>query len=156
MGIEIERKFLVDFVSIPKMLNVSEVIKIRQGYILNSPKKVVRIRTSNEVAYITIKGENVGVTRPEYEYEIPIEDANVMLDTMCGDIIEKTRHIVKISNDVWEIDQFHGNNEGLTIAELEVPSEDYVIVKPFWVGDEIVDDPRYFNNNLAKVGYLQW
>ena len=153
MGLEIERKFLVDFNSIE---NINKSIYIKQGYILNSPEKVVRVRLSDEACYLTIKGENSGMSRPEFEYEIPRDEAEYLLDNMCLDIIEKTRHIVCIFGDMWEIDEFHGSNDGLIVAEVEIPSEEYDLSLPKWILEEVTDDARYYNSNLAITPYKEW
>ena len=153
MGVEIERKFLVDFEAIE---NYDEEFYIKQGYILNSPEKVVRVRVTDTKSYITIKGKNIGATRPEFEYEIPYKDATEMLDTMCSSIIEKTRHIFHIFGDIWEIDEFHGENEGLVVAEVEIPSEDYDLRLPNWIKQEVTDEAKYYNNNLVENPFSKW
>ena len=159
MGVEIERKFLIDLDYMKMFVEEKEFdskFNIKQGYILNSKEKVVRIRITDCECYLTIKGQNTGMTRPEYEYEIPREDAENMLNTMCTDILEKTRYIWHGFGDVWEIDEFHGDNEGLIVAELEVPSENYNPTLPKWINEEVTDDPRYYNNNLIKKPYKDW
>lgn len=159
MGIEIERKFLLDeeFVNeFIKHKNYNNVITIKQGYILNSQEKVVRVRLTNDKCYITIKGENSGMVRSEFEYEVPKNDAEYLLDNMCSDVIEKNRYIIHNLNDVWEIDVFGGNNTGLTVAEVEIPSEDYDLSLPSWVKQEVTDDARYYNSSLVTTPYKEW
>jgi len=153
MGIEIERKFLIDF---KKIESYDKKIEIKQGYILNSPEKVVRIRVADTHAFLTIKGKNNGASRPEFEYEIPYDDAIELLKFANDNIIEKTRYILKINNDTWEIDKFHGKNEGLVVAEIEIPSEDYKIELPKWVLKEVTSDAKYYNNNLINCPYSTW
>jgi adenylate cyclase len=155
MGIEIERKFLIDFSAFDKC-DFDDSIEIRQGYIHNSKEKVVRVRVQNDKCYLTIKGKNNGASRPEFEYEIPKEDAEIMLDTMCINIIEKTRHIFSNFGDTWEIDEFHGDNEGLVVAEVEIPSEDYELQIPKWVTKEVTEEVKYYNNNIAINSYKDW
>jgi len=153
MGIEIERKFLIDF---KKIDLYDKKIEIKQGYILNSPEKVVRIRVADKDAFLTIKGKNEGASRPEFEYEIPYDNAIELLKFTDDRIIEKTRYILKINNDIWEIDKFHGKNEGLVVAEIEIPSEDYDIELPEWILKEVTSDTKYYNNNLIIHPYSTW
>jgi len=155
MGKEIERKFLIDFTIFNKD-DFNNKFYIKQGYILNSKEKVVRIRVTGKECFLTIKGQNDGAERPEFEYSIPKEDAKEMLDTMCDDIIEKTRHIFHIFGDIWEIDVFHGENKGLIVAEVEIPTKDYELKLPKWIIKEVTDDPRYYNNNLIKNPFSTW
>jgi len=153
MGVEIERKFLVDFDSITDFNGIEYM---KQGYIYNSKEKVVRVRKTDKVSYITVKGQNIGASRPEFEYEIPHLDADNMLDTLCDNVIEKTRHYFHIFGDIWEIDVFHGDNEGLIVAEVEIPSEDYDLRLPNWVIKEVTDDTKYYNSNLALTPFIKW
>ena len=155
MSLEIERKFLIDW-DVFKTLKADGNYFISQGYILNTPEKVVRIRVTDDKSYITIKGKNVGASRPEFEYLVPKRDAIEMLSTMCENVIEKTRHIYHIFGDVWEIDEFHGDNEGLIVAECEIPTVDYDLKLPNWVTKEVTDDVRYFNSNLSITPYKDW
>ena len=106
---------------------------------------------------LTIKGLTVGTTRAEYEYPIPVDDANQMLDTLCEQpVIDKTRFIVEHNGMTWEIDEFDGANAGLIVAEVELDSEDQTIELPEWIGDEVSHDPRYFNANLIAHPYTEW
>ena len=158
MGVEIERKFLVNEEKLNNIINKADIKGkyIIQGYIFNSKEKVVRVRMVDNNGYITIKGANVGMTRPEYEYEIPVVDADEMLETMCDTYIEKIRYLIKINDDTWEVDVFNGTNTGLIVAELEVPSEDYKFDIPDWIELEVTDDTKYYNNNLLKNPYKEW
>jgi len=154
MGIEIERKFLVKHSKLPIVAN--EEIYIKQGYILNSKEKVVRIRVTNNSAFITIKGQNNGISRQEFEYSIPYNEGIELLENMCNDIIEKTRYICNINDTTWEIDFFHGDNEGLIIAEVELINESETFSRPEWLGEEVSNDVKYYNNNLISNPYKNW
>lgn len=155
MAEEIERKYLVKNKSY-QALAEGEIY--RQGYISRTHGKVVRIRTAGSLAYLTVKAATESaVTRLEYEYLIPITDAQEMLANLCEKpIIEKTRYKIPIGCDIWEVDEFHGENEGLTIAEIEIPSEDYAINLPTWIGEEVTNDPRYINANLIDHPFCKW
>ena len=154
MAKEIERKFLVDKTKLPKLENG---ITIKQGYINTNDESVVRIRYTNEISYLTIKGKRKGITRSEYEYEIPSNDAKEMLEELCHKIyIEKTRYIININNKKWEIDLFYGLNSNLIIAEVELDSEDEEIKIPNWVISEISKDSKYTNKYLYNNPYSKW
>ncbi len=158
MGIEIERKFLLkndDWKAL-----VSETHIIRQGYLQSgleeSQKSSVRIRISNKQANINVKSVQLTMMRQEYEYEIPLHDAEEMLNTLCGNIIEKTRYYVPYARHLWEIDVFEGDNAGLTIAEVEIASLNEQVEIPEWIGKEVSDDERYYNIYLLRHPYAQW
>lgn len=155
MAYEIERKFLVksDFKA-----DVFAQSEIKQGYLSSEPMRVVRIRTADDKAYLTIKSavsENK-VTRYEWEKAIDFDDALDMLAFCEPSIIEKTRYLVKVGKHVFEIDEFHGENEGLIIAEVELSSEDEHFEKPYWLGEEVTDDVRYYNFYISKHPYKSW
>ena len=153
MGQEIERKFRVA----DDGWRTDAGIRFRQGYLCAEKDRTVRVRTEGERAVITVKGATRGVTRSEFEYEIPKEDADEMLDTLCGrPLIEKTRHKVEHGGLTWEIDEFSGDNEGLVIAEVELEDEAQEFARPDWLGEEVSGDPRFFNANLAKEPYARW
>jgi len=159
MGIEIERKFLLKNDSWKPLVTKTCVIK--QGYLQSgletSQKSSVRIRISNQHANINIKSVDLIMKRQEYEYEIPLEDAEQMLHTLCGDvIIEKTRHYVPYASHMWEVDVFAGDNAGLQMAEIELSSEDEIFEKPDWIAEEVTSDKRYYNIHLLKVPYNRW
>ena len=117
----------------------------------------MRVRVAGTQAYLTIKGPTVGITRSEFEYPIPLTEAEAMLDTLCnGPLIEKTRHREEFAGRTWEVDVFHGDNDGLVVAEIELASETEEFVRPPWASREVSDDPRYFNNNLASNPYKNW
>lgn len=154
MAKEIERKFLVigdDWRQLAKGTHY------RQGYLNSAKERTVRIRTIDDKAYLTVKGPTVGVTRQEYEYEIPHADCVQMLENLAEKpIIEKVRYKIPFAGLTWEIDEFFGVNVGLIVAEVELASESQAFEKPAWVGEEISSDPRYFNSNLVKNPYTTW
>ncbi|MDY6792396.1 MAG: CYTH domain-containing protein [Thermodesulfobacteriota bacterium] len=154
MGIEIERKFLVKDDS----WRTSAVgKKYHQGYLNSHKERTVRVRTIDSKGYLTIKGIAKGAVRAEYEYEIPVDDAREMLDGLCEEpLIEKTRYKVEHHGFVWEVDVFHGENQGLIIAELELDSKEQKFEKPEWIGAEVTGDSNYFNSNLIHHPYSQW
>ena len=154
MAKEIERKFLVKG---DGWRRLAEGVHYRQGYLNSAKERTVRIRTVGDKAVITVKGLTVGVTRMEFEYSIPYDDCVAMLDNLAEKpIIEKTRYKIPMGDFVWEIDEFFGVNEGLIVAEIELPSEDTPFEKPDWIGDEVSGDPRYCNSNLVKHPYTTW
>lgn len=154
MAQEIERKFLVAGDS---WRALAEGTRYRQGYLSTVKERTVRVRTIDDKGYLTIKGLTVGATRVEYEYEIPSADANEMLDNLCEQpIIEKLRYRIPLDGLVWEVDEFEGVNRGLIVAEVELASEAQAFTPPDWIGEEIADDPRYFNSNLIAHPYSQW
>jgi CYTH domain-containing protein len=154
MGQEIERKFLVVGDSWRASAQ-GEVM--RQGYIPTQDARTVRIRQVGDRAYLTLKGPAVGLVRPEFEYPIPLDDAQTMLATLCEPpLIEKTRYRLPLGPVVWEIDDFHSQNQGLIIAEVELTSPDQVVDLPDWVGTEVTHDLRYQNANLARHPFTAW
>jgi len=143
--IEIERKFLV----INDKYKNSDSVRIRQGYVCSTDNRVVRVRTKGDHGYLTLKNATVGFARNEYEYEIPLADAIEMLNTMCRKpIIDKTRYLYMYAGHLWEIDEFHGNHEGLVIAEIELEHINVHFDKPDFIGDEVTGQPEYYNSNL--------
>ncbi len=154
MGKEIERKFLVQSDEWKKL---AKGTTYRQGYLNSMKERTVRVRTIDDKGYLTIKGMTVGATRAEYEYEIPGKEADEMLTNLCEKpLIEKRRYKIPQGNLTWEVDEFLGDNEGLTVAEIELPSEDTAFDKPAWIGKEVTGDPKYFNSNLTKNPYKNW
>jgi len=144
MATEIERKYLVKG---DEWRKLGKGTMYRQGY----------VRTIDDKGYLTIKGITTGATRLEFEYEIPVKDANQMLDELCErPLIEKTRYVVEYGGLTWEIDEFAGENEGLILAEVELSSEGQKIELPDWIGEEVTGDPRYFNSNLIKHPFTRW
>lgn len=129
----------------------------RQGYLSSAMERVVRVRIAGDKAYLTVKGLTTGVTRLEFEYSIPVADAAIMLDELCErPLIEKTRYREEFEGHRWEIDEFHGDNSGLVIAEIEVGSACERFALPPWAAAEVSDDPRYFNSNLGVNPYKNW
>ena len=154
MALEIERKYLID---LGKIGTLENGIRIKQGYLSTDKNAVVRVRVKNDKAYLTIKGANNGISRLEFEYEIPFDEANEMLDNLCKKpVIDKTRYIIKHDIHIWEIDVFYGNNEGLVVAEVELKDENEKINLPSWIKEEVTSDNRYFNSNLMKHPYKDW
>ncbi len=159
MGTEIERKFLLK--SDEWKVHVTETHLIKQGYLQSgldaSQKSSVRIRISNKQANINVKSAELSAVRQEYEYEIPLHDAEEMLRTLCsGVVIEKTRFYVPYGSHLWEVDVFDGDNKGLQMAEIELGSLDENFEKPAWIGAEVSHDGRYYNNSLIKDPYYKW
>ena len=154
MGREIERKFLVIN---QKYHQNSSWIYYKQGYLCTDKQRTVRIRIAGDKSFITIKGENQGISRLEYEYPVPMKDAEEMLEALCSKpVIEKHRYRYQFEGFIWEIDEFLGENAGLIIAEIELPDEKTEFIKPDWIGKEVSGDFRYSNSNLSKNPYSQW
>ena len=155
MGVEIERKFLVSDDSWRSQADAGD--RYRQGYLAHDPQRSVRVRIAGERAWLNIKSATSPVRRLEYEYLIPLGDAQEMLETLrVYDCVDKTRYLVKHGKHVWEVDVFEGANAGLIVAEIELDDEDEAFEKPDWLGREVSDDPRYYNMNLAKQPYTTW
>jgi CYTH domain-containing protein len=152
MAREIERKFLVKEGS----WRHAKGTGYRQGYLNSAKERIVRVRTIDDTGYLTIKGITVGASRMEFEYEIPLPDANELLNICEKPLIEKIRYKVEDGDVVWEVDEFAGDNQGLIVAEVELQSEDQQFSKPDWVAEEVTGDPRYFNSNLIKNPYTTW
>jgi adenylate cyclase len=154
MAYEIERKFLVD---ISKIDTLDKGYIIKQGYIETTDNTTVRIRIRDKNAFLTLKGERDGAKRLEFEYEIPLDDANIMLEKLClKSVIDKTRYELKIENHVWEIDVFHGVNDGLIVAEIELDDENETFDIPDWVTEEVTNENKYYNSHLIANPYSQW
>jgi adenylate cyclase len=154
MALEIERKFLVDN---SDYKSSAKAVLFRQGYLSTSFERSVRVRRFNDKGFLTIKGKTNSCIREEYEYEIPVEDANNMLDNLCiQPIIEKVRYFLEYKGLQWIVDEFHGANEGLVMAEIELDSETQNFEKPEWLGKEITTDMRYYNSNLVNNPYKTW
>lgn len=151
---EIERKFLVVNFSYREK---STSKRICQGYICAEADRVVRVRIYGEKAFLTVKNVAIGFARDEFEYEIPVSDAEALLERCClQPTIEKVRYKLFYKGFWWEIDEFYGENEGLIIAEIELPDVTTAFEKPDFVGEEVTDDHRYYNANLIKKPYNQW
>ena len=152
MAREIERKFLVKNSWHPQ----SEGVKIAQGYLSTVPERTVRVRLKGEKGYLTIKGKNQGISRAEFEYEIPVGDAEELLKLAEQPILSKTRYLEQHGNRLWEIDVFAGENQGLVVAEVELPDEQAEFSRPDWLGQEVSGDVRYYNANLIKKPFSLW
>lgn len=160
MACEIERKFLVRsdaWRSAASKAGASGV-HIRQGYLSTSTARSVRVRTAGPRATLTVKGGKVGPRASEFEYSIPLSDARQMLDQLCRrPLIEKTRHHIPAPDRLlWEVDEFHAENAGLVVAEIELSHEEQTFARPAWLGEEVTDDPRYLNTNLARRPFTTW
>jgi adenylate cyclase len=153
MGIEIERKFLVKNDSWKQFATGGMACK--QGYLVAGKEKTVRVRILGNAAFLTIKGATTGIQRAEFEYEIPVSDAEQMME-LCGNRIEKTRYLIRHMGMTWEVDVFEGANTGLIMAEIELESEDQVFDWPSWCGEEVSGDRRYYNACLAEHPFINW
>jgi adenylate cyclase len=168
MAQEIERKFLV--LDDRWRSEVKASHRLRQGYLTSgylgkdgdadgksSGKSSVRVRISDSQAWLNIKSSTLGISRLEYEYSIPVTEAQEMLDHLAmGPVLEKTRHLIEHQGHLWELDVFYGANQGLVVAEIELTSEDETFARPLWLGREVSDDPRYFNSNLIQRPWSEW
>lgn len=153
---EIERKFLVKNNTFKVLATAQK--KIAQGYLNTNPERTVRIRIANEKAFLTIKGKGneTGTTRFEWEKEIPFEEAKLLLELCEKGVIEKTRFEIPVGNHLYEVDEFYGENDGLIIAEIELDDENETFEKPDWLGQEVTNDPRYYNAYLSKNPFSEW
>ena len=156
MALEIERKFLVKDDSYKRM--AYHASRIAQGYICSSRGRTVRVRIRDDKGYLTIKGpsDQQGLGRYEWEKEIPLREAQELMKLCEPGMIDKTRYLVRAGKHVFEVDEFYGENEGLTIAEVELESEDESYEKPDFVGDEVTGDVRYYNSFLMKKPFCSW
>jgi len=154
MAIEIERKFLVK----EKPFHLAKKsLRIRQGYIVNDQKQVIRVREKGDDYFLTVKGNNIGISRLEFDFPISKEDAEELLKHFCKTtMIDKTRHYVENHGHTWEVDEFHGDNTGLVVAEIELEAEDEQFERPDWVGEEVTSHERYYNMNLAINTFKNW
>lgn len=155
MATEIERKFLVegDFKT-----DAVDSMRITQGYLSSVPERTVRVRIKGDKGYITVKGigNESGASRYEWEREIAVEDVQALLELCEPGVIDKTRYHVNSGAHMFEVDEFYGDNEGLTVAEVELESEDEAFEKPSWLGDEVTGDVRYYNSMLMKTPFSKW
>ena len=151
---EIERKFLVRGVGYKDLGGYEHCI---QGYIPSTNEPLIRIRTIGNKSFLTIKSDINGITRLEYEYQIPNQDAKDLLELFCKEsIVEKNRYRIEYKTTIWEIDEFLGDNQGLVVAEVELNSEDQPYDKPDWIGEEVSTIKKYYNYNLAHHPYKKW
>mgnify|MGYP003392300878 CR=1 FL=1 len=155
MAIEIEHKFLL--ANDDWRDHIIRSVKYRQGYLSSQPTSSIRIRISDEHAWLNIKSATIGNHRHEYEYGIPLSDANEIINNLCKKpLIEKIRHFVIEGGNTWEIDEFDGDNRGLIVAEIELSEIGKSFPKPHWLGEEVTHDLRYYNNNLTSHPYSEW
>jgi adenylate cyclase len=155
MGLEIERKFLVDHEKWERV-DKPEGVHYRQGYILSNAGQTIRIRISDKQAILNMKSKVSQLSRKEYEYEIPLEEGIEILNAFTKNGTEKIRYCIPLAGKTWEVDVFSGDNTGLIVAEIELESEDEVFEKPDWVTSEVTDDDRYTNSSLATHPYKDW
>lgn len=155
MAIEIERKFLVNH---EKWNNLIKPIghHYRQGYLVAEPGKTIRVRVTDRCGYITIKGAMVGASRSEFEYEIPKEEAQELLDQFAVSELSKIRYKIEFEGKLWEVDEFLGENSGLLMAEIELVSEAESFELPRWIEKEVTGDKRYYNSYLSKNPFSKW
>ena len=153
MGKEIERKFLVDKSRLPNNL---EGTKYTQGYISITDSGIVRVRIKGDIGVITIKSAGLGISRDEFEYQIPMDDAKSLLELFNDGVIYKTRYDIVYEGKKWEIDQFHKENEGLWIAEIELQFENESFEIPKWVLEEVTGNEKYYNSYLSKHSFKSW
>lgn len=154
MALEIERKFLLD--NDDWQIGATGTL-FRQGYLSTDPERTVRVRIEGDRGTLTIKGKTRGISRAEYEYQIPAGEAAQLLATLClQPLIEKIRYPVEHAGLIWEIDEFSGENHGLIIAEVELESAEEILELPDWIGQEVSDDPRYYNANLVQHPFCRW
>jgi len=153
MPVEIERKFRVRDGRWRRLATTH--IPMRQGY-LGGERCSIRIRREGDLASLNIKSREPTASRLEFEYPLPTDEADVLLDRFAGDLVTKTRHLVPYGDLVIEVDEFEGDNAGLVIAEVELPAPDHAFVPPDWLGDEVTDDPRYYNVALARTPFATW
>ena len=154
MGIEIERKFLVT--GDAWRVQAAGQTRFSQGYLCRDPARTVRVRIAGEQAFLTIKGATHGATRAEFEYALPLADAQALLALCDGPVVEKIRHLCPHEGMTWEVDEFLGANAGLVVAEIELESEGQPFAHPAWLGDEVTGDGRYVNANLAVRPFTGW
>jgi adenylate cyclase len=155
MPTEIELKFLVDHKKWGPIAQPEGKL-YTQGYILKEEKRTVRVRVTDTAAYITLKGASIGISRSEYEYQIPVDEGQELLDSFTTSSIQKTRYNIEHAGHTWEVDVFTGDNSELIVAEIELQYEDEPFEKPEWIGQEVTRDSRYTNASLSVYPYKEW
>jgi len=154
MGVEIERKFLV---SSDAWRTLGQPTLLRQGYLCADPERTVRVRIEGDQGVLTIKSKSEGASRGEWEYPIPLNEAEELLDRLCErPLVEKYRRRIDYRGFTWEVDEFLGENAGLVVAEIELPSEDAAFELPDWIGQEVTGERRYYNSSLIKLPFSKW
>jgi CYTH domain-containing protein len=155
MGVEIERKFLVNHAKWASAEKPERTF-YRQGYMLTDPNKTIRIRITDTMGFLTIKGKSEGATREEFEYEIPKEEAIQLLDLFAVSDLTKYRYKIVFAEKLWEVDVFLGENEGLIVSEIELASEDEKFDLPDWAAEEVTGEKKYYNSSLSTLPFKQW
>lgn len=155
MSQEIERKFLVN-ANMWKQLEKPEATIYRQGYLSLNGKATVRLRASDREAFLTIKSATLELSRKEFEYKIPLNDALEMMGSLTGKLVEKKRYKIRFDGKLWEVDEFLGDNEGLLMAEIELESESEQVKLPDWITEEVTGDRRYYNSFLSEHPFRSW
>ncbi|MFN8416640.1 MAG: CYTH domain-containing protein [Cytophagaceae bacterium] len=157
MALEIERKFLVQ-TELWDAVNKPKPSYLKQGYLISDDVKTVRVRIADDKAYITIKSKSTpnGFSRHEFEYLIPVDEAQYMLEHLSGDTIEKHRYKINIDGNIWEVDVFSGDNEGLIVAEIELKSEEQTFTIPSWASKEVTGEVKYYNSKLGNHPFKKW
>jgi adenylate cyclase len=156
MGIEIERKFLVNYAKWAEARKQATYTAYKQGYITATPERTVRVRIAGSKGFITIKGKTNGISRAEFEYEIPSDDALALMQLCSGPLVEKIRCKLTFAGKLWEVDEFEGDNQGLILAEIELNSETEQIEFPEWIEQEVTGDKRYYNSYLSRNPFKTW
>lgn len=155
MGTEIEHKFLIRDERWRQQTTRS--VRMRQGYLTSDERCSVRVRVAGDHGFLNVKSGTLGIQRSEYEYPIPLAEAEEILDTLCEKpVLEKTRHYVPVGEHCWEVDEFAGANAGLIVAEVELSRPDEPFERPDWAGEDVSGDPRYYNSRLARQPYTTW
>lgn len=155
MATEIEHKFLLR--NDRWRSQVERSARLRQGYLTSDARCSVRVRIAESQGFLNLKSGTLGIQRSEYEYPIPLADAEEILDTLCEKpLLEKTRHYLHFGEHLWEIDEFAGDNAGLIVAEVELSRIDELFARPDWLGEDVSHDIRYYNSQLARHPYRNW
>ena len=155
MALEIEHKFLLRDERWRDQVEHS--LRMRQGYLVSDATRSVRVRVAGDQGYLNIKSGTLGIARREYEYRIPLAEAEELLNTLCEKpLLEKTRHFLHYGDHLWEVDEFGGDNAGLIVAEVELGTVDEAFARPDWVGEEVSHDLRYYNSQLVRHPYKDW
>ncbi len=155
MALEIEHKFLLRDERWRDQVEHS--LRMRQGYLVSDATRSVRVRVAGDQGYLNIKSGTLGIARREYEYRIPLAEAEELLNTLCEKpLLEKTRHFIHYGDHLWEVDEFGGDNAGLIVAEVELGAVDEAFARPDWIGEEVSHDLRYYNSQLVRHPYKDW
>ncbi|WP_337882129.1 CYTH domain-containing protein [Chromobacterium haemolyticum] len=153
MAVEIERRFIVVG---DDWRGLAPGVQYRQGYLSVEKERTVRVRVVGDQAWLTLKSNISNVSRHEFEYPVPLADAQTIMGAMCPMVVDKLRHRIEHDGFIWEVDEFFGDNAGLVLAEIELPDESTPFDKPAWIGEEVTEDGRYTNAYLSKTPYSRW